>query len=90
MINIIVKALQFVGVNRAIGYGVLTRMWSALAGPLTILLIATRFSKVEQGFYYTFSSILALQVFFELGLLTVLAQFAAHEFAFLSWDGVVS
>lgn len=82
------KALQLLrmfGVNRAIGYGVLTRMWSALAGPLTILLIATRFSKVEQGFYYTFSSILALQVFFELGLLTVLAQFAAHEFAFLSW-----
>lgn len=82
------KALQLLrmfGVNRAIGYGVLTRMWSALAGPLTILLIATRFSKVEQGFYYTFSSILALQVFFELGLLTVLAQFAAHEFAFLLW-----
>lgn len=82
------KALQLLrmfGVNRAIGYGVLTRMWSALAGSLTILLIATRFSKVEQGFYYTFSSILALQVFFELGLLTVLAQFAAHEFAFLSW-----
>lgn len=82
------KALQLLrmfGVNRAVGYGVLTRMWSALAGPLTILLIATRFSKVEQGFYYTFSSILALQVFFELGLLTVLAQFAAHEFAFLSW-----
>ena len=71
--------------NRAIGFGVLTRMWSALAGPLTILLIATRFTKIEQGYYYTFSSLLALQVFFELGLLTVLAQFAAHEFAFLSW-----
>lgn len=63
----------------------LTRMWSALAGPVTILLIATRFSGVEQGYYYTFSSLLALQVFFELGLLTVLAQFAAHEFAFLLW-----
>jgi O-antigen/teichoic acid export membrane protein len=60
-------------------------MWSALAGPLTILLIATRFSKVQQGYYYTFSSLLALQIFFELGLLTVLAQFAAHEFAFLEW-----
>ena len=60
-------------------------MWGVLAGPLTIILIATRFSKVEQGYYYTFSSLLALQVFFELGLLTVLAQFAAHEFAFLSW-----
>jgi O-antigen/teichoic acid export membrane protein len=80
-----INILKSFGVNRAIGFGVLTRMWSALAGPLTILLIATRFSKVEQGYYYTFSSLLALQIFFELGLLTVLAQFAAHEFAFLSW-----
>lgn len=81
----VINILRSFGVNRAIGFGVLTRMWSALAGPLTIILIATRFSKVEQGYYYTFSSLLALQIFFELGLLTVLAQFAAHEFAFLSW-----
>ena len=85
MSDLVINILKSFGVNKAIGFGVLTRMWSALAGPLTILLIATRFSKVEQGYYYTFSSILALQVFFELGLLTVLAQFAAHEFAFLSW-----
>ena len=77
--------LRDFGVNSAIGYGVLTRMWSVFAGPVTLLLIVTRFSKVEQGYYYTFSSLLALQIFFELGLLTVMAQFAAHEFAFLSW-----
>jgi len=81
----VINVLRLFGVNRAIGFGVLTRIWSALAGPLTILLIATRFSKIEQGYYYTFSSLLTLQIFFELGLLTVLAQFAAHEFAFLSW-----
>lgn len=85
MSDFVINILKSFGVNRAIGFGVLTRMWSALAGPLTIILIATRFSKVEQGYYYTFSSLLALQIFFELGLLTVLAQFAAHEFAFLSW-----
>jgi O-antigen/teichoic acid export membrane protein len=83
--DLVINILRSLGVNRAIGFGVLTRMWGALAGPLTIVLIATRFSKVEQGYYYTFSSLLALQVFFELGLLTVLAQFAAHEFAYLSW-----
>ena len=81
----VINILRSFGVNRAIGFGVLTRMWGALAGPLTIFLIATRLTKVEQGYYYTFSSLLALQVFFELGLLTVLAQFVAHEFAFLSW-----
>lgn len=52
--DFVINILRSFGVNRAIGFGVLTRMWSALAGPLTILLIATRFSKVEQGYYYTF------------------------------------
>lgn len=83
--NIIVNIKRF-GVNRAIGYGVFSRIWSVFAGPLTIILIAYRFSKTEQGYYYTYSSLLTLQVFFELGLTTVLSQFAAHEFAFLKWD----
>lgn len=34
---------------------------------------------VEQGFYYTFGSILALQVFFELGLTGIMTQYVAHE-----------
>ena len=80
-----IKFLRLFGVNRAIGYGALTRVWGALAGPITILIIATRFSKVQQGYYYTFSSLLAMQIFFELGLLTVMAQFASHEFALLTW-----
>ena len=79
------KILNLIGVDKAVGFGVINRMWSALAGPLTILLISQYFSKEEQGYYYTFYSLIGLQVFFELGLLTVLAQFASHEFAHLSW-----
>lgn len=81
----VIKFLRFFGLNRAIGYGVLARAWSFISGPVTILIIATRFSKEQQGFYYTISSLLALQIFFELGLVTVLAQFASHEFAHLTW-----
>lgn len=81
----IIKFLRFFGFNRAIGYGVLARAWSFISGPVTILIIASRFSKEQQGFYYTISSLLALQIFFELGLVTVLAQFASHEFAHLTW-----
>lgn len=77
--------LRILGVDRAICYGVLTRLWGLAAGPLTILIVATRMSKEQQGFYFTFSSLLALQIFFELGLTTVIAQFASHESAFLSW-----
>lgn len=81
----ILSILRILGVDRAIGYGVLTRVWGLAAGPLTILMVATRMSKEQQGFYYTFSSLLALQIFFELGLTTVIAQFASHESAFLTW-----
>jgi hypothetical protein len=42
-------------------------------------------TKVQQGFFYTITSLLALQIFFELGLKTVIAQFASHEFAHLAW-----
>ena len=70
-------------VNRAVFFSVLTQGWSALAGPVTILAIAHWLSAVEQGFYYTFSSVLALQIFVELGLVTVIIQVASHEWAFL-------
>jgi hypothetical protein len=83
--------LKYFGVNRAIGYGVMTRFWSVCAGPITMILIAYNLTSVEQGYYYTFASLLALQVFFELGLVTVLAQFVSHEFVSLSWgaDGEI-
>lgn len=77
--------LQKFGFDKAISYGVLSRVWRIVAGPVTILLIGSRLTKVEQGFYYTISSLLALQLFFELGLMTVMAQFASHEFIHLTW-----
>ena len=43
-------------------------------------------SKTEQGYYYTFNSMTALQIFFELGLSFVLLQFIAHEFAHMRFD----
>lgn len=77
--------LRRFGFNRAISYGVLTRAWSLIAGPMTILMIASRLTTVQQGFYYTIASLQALQIFFELGLMTLIAQFASHEFNKLNW-----
>jgi hypothetical protein len=77
--------LKYFGVNRAIGYGVMARFWSVFAGPITMLLIASKLTSVEQGYYYAFASLLSLQIFFELGLVTILAQFVSHEFVLLSW-----
>jgi hypothetical protein len=83
--NIFLKTLYFFGFDRAVGYGVLARVWGVVAGPVTMVVIAARFSREQQGFFYTFSSLLALQTFFELGLLYVVAQFASHEFVHLRW-----
>ena len=83
------KGMEFsrrFGISRAVLYNILTQGWSTLAVPVTMLIIASRLTAVEQGYYYTFSSVLALQVFVELGLVTVIVQVASHEWAFLHCD----
>lgn len=67
--------------DRTVLFGLANRIWSLCTGPITAILIATYFSAELQGYYYTFSTILALQVFVELGLGTVIVQFASHEWS---------
>ncbi len=78
-------------IDRAVISNILTQAWTALSGPMTMLVISKKLSETEQGFYYTFSSVLALQVFVELGLVTVIIQMASHEWAFLQLgkDGAI-
>jgi O-antigen/teichoic acid export membrane protein len=70
-----------VEMDRAVLYAILVRVWGFAAGPVSALLIATKFSPTIQGFYYTFGSILALQTFAELGIGFAITQFASHEWA---------
>lgn len=62
-----------------------------LSGPLLLLAIPTFLNQVEQGYWYTFTSIAALAVFADLGFATIVLQFSAHEFAFCKFqeDGAV-
>jgi hypothetical protein len=69
------------GIDRAVGFTVLARGWTIVSGAVTILLIARFLSPAEQGYYYTFSSLVALQTVFELGFSFVVLQLAAHESA---------
>ena len=71
-------------IDRAVFFGILTKIWQTCSGPVTAILIATRFTPELQGYYYTFASLLALQVFVQLGLGTVAIQFASHEWSKLS------
>lgn len=70
---------HFLGIDRSIGFTVLARGWNITSGVVNILLIAKFLSPSEQGYYYTFSSLVALQVVFELGFSFVILQLAAHE-----------
>ncbi len=71
------------GVDRAVAFTVLARAWSSLAGIGTLVFIARFLSPAEQGFYYTFYSLVALQIVFELGFSVVILQTASHEAAHL-------
>jgi hypothetical protein len=67
------------GIDKAIGFTILARGWGSLAGLITVALIARFLSPAEQGYYYTFGSLLALQIVFELGFSFVILQMASHE-----------
>lgn len=77
------------GIDGAIGYSSLARIIQAAGGAVTVFFIAAFLDKNEQGFYYTFGSILALQIFFELGLGGIIIQYVAHEAAHLSRNGKI-
>lgn len=79
------RVRQALGLDRAVSYTLLGRGWSILAGPVTMMMIAHFLSAEEQGYYYTFYSVLSLQIFFELGLSIVILQFASHEMSGLEW-----
>ncbi len=75
----IARLKHWTGVDRAIAYTVLGRSWLSFAGVVTVLLIARFLTPTEQGYYYTFSSLVMLQIIFELGFSFVILQLAAHE-----------
>lgn len=78
---------QKLGVDKAIFYTLVGRSLGIPVSILTIFFIARYLSPEEQGYYYTFGSIVALQVFFELGLTGIITQFVAHEVSHLQWNG---
>jgi len=84
----IARIKSVTGLDRSIAWTVAARGWSSIAGFITVLLVARFLTPIEQGFYYTFGSIVAAQIFFELGLTSVLLHSASHEGAHLYWkDG---
>ncbi|EEK9393805.1 hypothetical protein LCB16_003992, partial [Salmonella enterica subsp. enterica serovar Newport] len=80
------RIIRMLGVDKAIRYVIFGKIISVLTGLLLIMLISHHLSKDAQGYYYTFNSVVALQIIFELGLSTVIIQFASHEMSALKYD----
>lgn len=83
MVEIFANFAHRIGMDKAIAYSSGSRILGGITGVLSVFFISTFLTGVEQGFYYTFGSILALQVFFELGLTGIMTQYVAHEVSHL-------
>ena len=75
-------------VNRAVFFTLLNRGWGLMSGVVTISLVVTFFSPEVQGYYYTFGSLIVMQILLEFGFGVVLVQFISHEWAHLNVDGL--
>lgn len=53
---------------------------------MMLIFIPLYLSAEEQGYWYTFTSLAALAILADLGFSNIILQFAAHEFAYLSFD----
>lgn len=82
--GLLARLKHWSGIDRAIGFTILGRGWSSMAGVVNVFLIARFLSPFEQGYYYTFGSLVAIQIVFELGFSFVIQQMASHECAHLA------
>lgn len=77
--NRLKQIAQKIGMDKSIAYSSGARIIQAFTGVASIIFISRYLTGIEQGFYYTFGSIVAIQVFFELGLTGIITQYVAHE-----------
>jgi len=78
---------RLVGEHEGSLYAFLARAWASGAGLVLVVLVTTRLTAVEQGYFFTFQTLLTFQFVLELGFAVVLSQFASHEWAHLRLEG---
>lgn len=78
--------LSLLGVDRATFWALSSKLCLMGSGLVTTVMVANFFSQEEQGYYYTFLSVLSLQIFAEFGLGIVVSSYASHEWAHLNLD----
>lgn len=76
-------AVEMDALDRGTVFAAACRALPVLAAPVTVLLVAATLTPPQQGFYYTFLSVLAMHTLLEFGLGTALQQLVSHEWAHL-------
>jgi hypothetical protein len=80
------------GIDQSVFYSIINILIGLFGTVGIIFFIAKYLTKVEQGYYYTFLSIGAIQIFFELGLSNIITQFVSFEYSklkFLNEDELI-
>lgn len=86
MIDVCIKLLKKIGVDKAIGATTATQLVRFITGPITMLAIVRYMSAEEQGYYYSFAGVMGIQVFLEAGFAQSITQFTTKEFAQLRFN----
>lgn len=73
--------MSLLGLDFHVATTLLMRGWTIIAGGVMVVIIPATLSPQQQGYYFTFASLLGLQVFFELGLNQVITQITSKEMA---------
>ena len=60
------RVAESLQLDRTLLYAMSARIWQAVAGPITIVLLIHCLSLEEQGVYYGLASVVGIQTFFEL------------------------
>ncbi|MFC1571225.1 hypothetical protein ACFL31_01570 [Candidatus Margulisiibacteriota bacterium] len=76
--------LKKIGINKAVLIGLLIRGWAIGSGIISVFVIALFFSKELQGYFFTFQSLIAVQVLTQLAFSVAIIHFASHEWAELN------
>ena len=75
--------VQIIAIDSHVLATLLLRGWGLIAGFCTMLLVPHCLTRDEQGFYFTFTSLISIQFFFDLGLNHVLSLIVSHDAALL-------
>jgi O-antigen/teichoic acid export membrane protein len=84
VMNLVTIFFKLIGIDKAILLTSSSSIISITGSLFSAFLVLKKLTTVEQGFYYTFSSLVAIQIFFELGFNNIITQFTAHEVANLN------